>query len=124
MDKRHARRIEIVQKLFPLGFEGISPTSIGNDDPLARDIINKLDRIDKIIQTYAPRYPLKKIAKIDLSILRLSLYELLIERKQPPKVVIDEAVTLAKEFGNDKSYSFVNGVLGSALKHLENHETT
>jgi N utilization substance protein B len=47
-----------------------------------------------------------------LAILQLAIYELLIEKKEPPKVIIDEAVELAKEFGSEKSYAFVNAILG------------
>lgn len=124
MDKRHAHRIQIVQQLFPLGFEGISPTSLKEMDEVTEKIISNLSMIDSTIQKFAPRYPLKKIAKIDLSILRLSLFELLIDKKQPSKVIIDEAVTLAREFGNEKSYAFINGVLGSALKELDQNEVS
>ena len=123
MDKRHAHRIQIVQQLFPLGFDGLTPASVEETDEVTADIIKNLPRIDETIQKFAPRYPLKKIAKIDLSILRLSVYELLVEKTQPPKVIIDEAVTLAREFGNEKSYSFINGVLGTALKESDQNET-
>jgi N utilization substance protein B len=54
--------------------------------------------------------------KIDLAILRLAVFELIIENSQPPKVIIDEAVELAKEFGSESSSKFVNGVLGTILK--------
>ncbi len=123
MDKRHTHRIQIVQQLFPLGFEGIAPPPLKEIDESTAKVIKNLPKIDKIIEKFAPRYPLKKIAKIDLSILRLSIYELLIDKKQPTKVVIDEAVILAREFGNEKSYAFINGVLGSVLKDLEKNET-
>lgn len=116
MDTRHTHRIQIVQKLFPLSFTGLGTQSIPEEDQTVLDIVKNLKKIDKLIEIYAPRYPLSKIAKMDLSILRLSMYELIIEKKEPPKVIIDEAVTLAKEFGNEKSYSFINGVLGTALK--------
>ena len=119
MDTRHTHRMEIVQKLFPLSFTGLESQFSAEDNLTVQDIIKNLKQIDTLIEAYAPRYPLAKIAKMDLSILRLSIYELVIEKKQPPKVIIDEAVTLAREFGNEKSYSFINGVLGSALKKLQ-----
>jgi N utilization substance protein B len=52
-----------------------------------------------------------------MAILQLAIYELLIEKKEPPKVIIDEAVELAKEFGSEKSYAFVNAVLGKVYSH-------
>jgi len=77
-------------------------------------------KIDRIIEESAPEWPIDKIAKIDLVILRLAIFELLFGKKAPIKVVIDEAVELAKEFGNDTSHKFVNGVLGSVFeKYLE-----
>ncbi len=125
MDKRHQRRVELVQELFALGFEKTQPAfvktladkqkALKSEASTFHQIKKKLAQIDEMIKTYASRYPIEKIAKTDLAILRLSIYELVFEKKNPPKVVIDEAVILAKEFGNENSYSFVNGVLGSIM---------
>jgi len=112
MDSRHQKRSELLQKLFVLGFES---TTV---DPELESIQENLPKLDEEIKKHATRYPLDKLAKVDLAVLRLAMYELIIEKKNPPKVIIDEAVTLAREFGNEKSYSFVNGVLGSVLKQL------
>ena len=65
----------------------------------------------------APEWPLETIAAIDRNILRIGLYELEIG-VVPPKVVINEAVELAKAFGSDNSSKFINGVLGTAFKQL------
>jgi len=72
--------------------------------------------IDEIIEKCAPEWPIDKIAKVDLVILRIAVYEILYSEKVPEKVAIDEAVELAKEFGNDTSSKFVNGVLGTVLE--------
>ena len=80
------------------------------------DIIPKLQRVDNIIVEAAPEWPIEKIAKIDLSILRLSIFELFDSKNTPSKVVIDEAVELAKEYGNENSSKFVNGVLGTVFE--------
>jgi len=77
-----------------------------------------LTDIDARIHAAAPEWPVDKIAKIDLAILRLAIYELTVEKKEPPKVIIDEAIELAKEYGNDASSKFVNGVLGTILKSI------
>lgn len=70
--------------------------------------------IDEIITQCAPDWPLDKISKVDLVILRIAIFEVLYGKgKTPEKVAIDEAVELAKEFGNDTSSKFVNGVLGT-----------
>lgn len=74
-----------------------------------------IPQIDPLIEIAAPQFPIDKIAKIDAAILRLSVYELLFEKKEPEKVVIDESVELAKQFGGEGSPSFINGVLGNLL---------
>lgn len=84
-----------------------------------KTILPHLTQVDAAIASAAPEWPTDKIAKIDLAILRLAGYELLIEKKEPPKVIIDEAVELAKSYGNDNSPKFVNGVLGTILKEKE-----
>lgn len=79
-------------------------------------IISQLPQIDQLITVYAPKWPLDKINQVDLAILRCAVWELQFQSKNPPKVVIDEAVELAKEFGTESSSSFVNGCLGSIIK--------
>lgn len=89
------------------------------DLELANNIIEGVkvnnDAIDDIIAKSAPEWPIDKISKIDLVILRIGAYEVLYS-KTPAKVAIDEAVELAKEFGNDSSGKFVNGVLGAIVE--------
>lgn len=85
-------------------------------EPETGNIISRLPQIDTLISSCAPQWPLPKVAKVDLAILRLAVYELCIFRKVPPKVAIDEAVELAKEFGGETSAAFVNGVLGTIAK--------
>lgn len=79
---------------------------------LAQKILAKQKEIDEKIASSAPAWPIEKLNRIDLAILRLAVFELS-EAKNPPKVVIDEAIELAKEFGSESSPSFVNGVLGT-----------
>lgn len=109
-DPRHLRRIELMQKLFSLGFPGATK------DKTIAQIGKHIITIDEAIGAAAPEWPVDKISKIDLAILRLSIFELTVEKKEPPKVIIDEAVEIAKEFGNENSAKFVNGVLGTILK--------
>lgn len=78
-------------------------------------ILEKLSEIDTRIARAAPEWPLTKISKVDLAILRLAVWELIYAQKEPPKVIIDEAVELAKSYGNEGSSKFVNGALGSIL---------
>ncbi len=80
--------------------------------------------LDEKLQPIAPEWPLEQIARIDRTILRLGLYELLhLAEKVPPKVAINEAVELAKAFGSDNSSKFVNGVLGTAYRTLVQGES-
>jgi len=85
---------------------------------IANGVTENLDTIDKIIENSAPEWPLFQIAKVDLEILRIAIFELYIAHSVPPKVAIDEAVELAKEFGGENSSKFVNGVLGTVVKQL------
>lgn len=75
--------------------------------------------LDSKIQPIAPEWPIEQIARVDRSILRMGLFELLhLGEVVPPKVAINEAVELAKAFGSDNSSKFVNGVLGTAYRTL------
>ena len=107
LDPRHKRRQKLVEELFMTDFHK------QRTSPDTKKIIEKLVLIDKEISNSAPEFPIDKINKIDLAILRLAVFELKIEKTQPPKVIIDEAVELAKEYGGDSSPSFVNGALGN-----------
>jgi len=109
MDPRHELRVKIIQQLFALSF---AKGKIGLKDNKTKEIIKNASKINDYIKKYAPKYPIDKIAKVDLAILQLAVYELMIENKQPAKVIIDEAVELAKELGSDKAYAFVNAVMG------------
>jgi len=79
---------------------------------IAADISN----LDEKIKQSAPEWPLEQISLIDKSILRLAVYELTYLQETPPKVVINEAVELSKQFGGDNSSKFVNGVLGTIFE--------
>jgi len=85
---------------------------------------NTLEKLDKIIEVTAPERPINQLSLIDRNVLRLGLYELLYSNKEevPPKVAIDEAIELAKNFGSETSGKFVNGVLGTVYKELSEHE--
>lgn len=110
-DPRHQRRRKIVRNLFAESF-----AKQQNLDETTLKILEQKGEIDKKIKKSAPFWPITKLNKIDLAILRLAVYELR-QKETPPKVVIDEAVELAKEFGGEASPSFVNGVLGTIYKN-------
>lgn len=74
-------------------------------------IMEKLSDIDAQINEKAKGWTTERMAKVDLTIIRLGVYEMLYDEDVPTSVAINEAVELAKKFGQDESYSFVNGVL-------------
>jgi len=80
---------------------------------LVNGVVRNQEQIDEYIRRFASAWPLSQIAVVDRSILRLAIYELLIENEIPVKVAINEAIELAKTFGSDSSSRFVNGVLGA-----------
>lgn len=110
LDPRHIKRRKFVKILFAESFAHQPKLP-----PKVKKILKQLPKIDKMIEEAAPMWPIEKLNRIDLSILRLAVYEMT-NTKTPPKVVIDEAVELAKEFGSENSPSFVNGVLGTIYK--------
>lgn len=137
---RHLGRIIALQTLYEFEFRVASADASADlDEILARNLdrynetiddkefvgelvhgadANK-DKLDAIIQPIAPEWPLSQIARIDLVILRIALFELTsLTEKVPPKVAINEAVELAKAFGSDNSSKFINGVLGTAYRTL------
>lgn len=82
---------------------------------LYNGVIQNQTEIDEYIQKSATEWPINNIPKIDLVILRIAIFELLIDKTQEKSIIIDEAVELAKQFGSENSSKFVHGVLGSVL---------
>ena len=80
---------------------------------IVNGVIQNREEIDENIKNFAPAWPVEQIPVIDRNILRLAIFEILLDNKVPVKVAINEAVELAKTFGSDNSARFVNGVLGS-----------
>lgn len=137
---RHLGRIVALQTLYEFEFRRQSEDSnLDLDEVLNRNIerykesiddkefvselvegvLKHQDDLDAKLQPMAPGWPLDQIARIDRNVLRIGLYELLHKAESvPPKVVINEAVELAKAFGSDNSSKFINGVLGTAFRTL------
>lgn len=110
-DPRHLNRIKAVKQIFAYSF---LPQEIDND--LAAQTLSHLTAIDEIVVKCAPEWPLSQINRVDLSVLRVAINELMNKPGVPTKVVIDEAVEIAKRYGGQTSGSFVNGALATALK--------
>ena len=87
------------------------------DAAFARDVVDGVTRnkekIDQHIENFAPAWPVEQISIVDRNILRLAIFEILLNNNVPVKVAINEAVELAKMYGSDNSSKFINGVLGS-----------
>ncbi len=136
MSARHTSRAVALQTLFEIDSKDWDTTSVGNLVGNNEDIIGKGDsyytkqlldvvfakkkEIDEVIIKAAPDWPLDKIATMDRNILRIGLSELLFNDLLgvPPKVAINEAIELAKEYGSDSSSKFINGVLGNIYKEI------
>ena len=137
---RHLGRIVALQSLYEYEFRTqLEDASVDMDEILTRNlqryeaaiedksfvgnlvegVIAHQTDLDEKIQPIAPDWPIDQIARVDRTILRIGLYELLHQADiVPPKVAINEAVELAKAFGSDNSSKFINGVLGTAYRTL------
>ena len=85
---------------------------------IIEDVRKNIKDIDKLISQYAPQWPIGQITIIDRNILRIGIYELKFNNEVPPKVAINEAIELAKNFGGPASGKFINGVLGAIYKDM------
>jgi N utilization substance protein B len=139
MGSRHLSRSIVLQTLYEWDFwEGKGTEvekifqrnlkSLGNGlfdqkypQELLKGVLEHWDELNKLIVSGAPEWPLNQINAIDRNILRIGIFELLFSdlKEVPPKVAINEAVELAKTFGGDSSRRFVNGVLGTVYREME-----
>lgn len=137
---RHLGRIIALQTLYEYDFrERLGDETAKIDEILARNLkryedriddkefvrqlvigVNKAGRqLDAIIAPVAPDWPLNQIAIVDRDVLRMAVFEFSeFNGKIPPKVAINEAIELAKSFGAENSSRFVNGVLGTIWRHM------
>ncbi len=126
--KRRKARIAALKTLFEVDSVDHSPDHILErqleeqslpDDAaefarhLVRGVMENYERLDEVIRKNAPAWPLEQVAAVDRNILRLAIYEIVIDNRVPMRAAINEAIELAKEFGGEASPKFVNGVLGS-----------
>ena len=142
MPSRHQARSLAVQALYQWDFYGFKPgdSSIHMNrvfdgakelkiDKETKDfsrslvdgVSKHLSKIDRMIVDSAPKWPIEKMTLVDRNILRLGLYELLyLDHKEvPPKVAINEAIELGKDFGGVASGHFINGVIGGIFEQIK-----
>ena len=125
---RRSARIAALQALFEGDFSGHDPgaslhwlateemvpnAALSYAEELVKGVLANAERIDSLIQEHAPSWPIKQLSPVDRILLRVALFEIMIENRVPLKAAINEAVELAKTFGGHNSSRFVNGVLGS-----------
>ncbi|MBT9163501.1 MAG: N utilization substance protein B [Chloroflexi bacterium] len=125
---RRKARIIALQALYEFDCAGHAPVSSAarliRERPLPEDaasfahelvngVLENREGLDAQIQRFAPTFPVEQLSLVDRTILRIAIYEIMFGGKVPLKVAINEAVELAKTFGNENSSKFVNGVLGS-----------
>jgi N utilization substance protein B len=128
--RRKARELAL-QMLYQFDLSGNGPDIIiemfedlQKSKPNTREFAEKIFRgtvayiadIDGMIQAQADNWRISRMAVVDRNIIRMSIYEFLHETDTPKLVVIDEAIEIAKKFGNDKSSQFINGILDGILK--------
>jgi len=120
-DKSASRRTieEIVKRNMEEFGQGVEENDFINN--LIKGVLGKKNQIDQIIEKSAPEWPLEQITIVDRNVLRIGIYELLFGNKEevPPKVAINEAIELAKNYGGESSGRFVNGVLGTIYREME-----
>lgn len=137
MSNRHLARTIAMQTLFNWDFMGkqecdldsLIESNFSNFAPnfddkgfvknLVKGVQDNIKEIDKHIIKYATEWPLDQITTVDRNILRVGIYELVLDDEIPPKVAIDEAIEVAKTFGGESSGKFVNGVLGAIYRDIE-----
>jgi len=85
--------------------------------------IENITRIDDIIKQHLENWDISRVNRVDLAILRISIYSLMFQEEISPSIVIDEAIGISREYGTDNSYRFVNGVLDSIRKTLQGKKT-
>ncbi len=135
--RRQARKLAI-QALFEIDSVGHLPGTVVDERlafsypgevgaaylrRLVSGVVNNWSALNELIAKYAPEWPVEQLAIVDRNILRMALFEIgARDSDTPPKVVINEAVELAKIFGSDSSPRFINGVLGSALDEARRKE--
>ncbi len=128
---RHLGRSIVLQTLFAYEFHGVDPEQLLeyvalefegkiSDLSFAYELLNGVvhfrEEVTSLITEHAPQWPLEKIAPVDRAILEIGIFEMLHSRDVPAIVAIDEAIELAKSFGNENSAKFINGVLNTILK--------
>jgi len=101
--------------------QDLSKTDVAYFKELLTGVINRVDSLDEKLSPYLSR-KIEDVDMVDIAVLRIAMFELTYRTDVPHKVVLNEAIELAKDFATDESYKFVNGVLDKALRSLKLRE--
>ena len=136
---RHLGRVLVLKTIFAYEFHGGDPEALleyvarefqGEQIDLSfsyqllNGVLKHLSESRSLISTYAPQWPVEKIARIDRAALEIAIFEMLHAEDVPPVVAIDEAIELVKTFGTENSQKFVNGVLNAILEHNKSRKSS
>lgn len=122
-DPRHQRRIRLFQLLYGTQFSEQVRNSLPSDiEQTIERIESNKEKIHSIVDVYATKFSSSRMSKIDLAILTLAVFEMLFEKKEPYKVIADEAIEIAKEFGSSHSPQFVSGIVGKIISDAKNEQ--
>jgi N utilization substance protein B len=99
--------------------EGLDETTAMFSRLLIRGTIENLPTVDDMIRSHLKNWDFSRLNRVDLAVLRMSAYTLMYQNDVAPSIVIDEAIGISREYGTDDSYRFVNGVLDSIRKTLQ-----
>jgi N utilization substance protein B len=103
----------VIERVLNTSNHGINSNSFVRN--LVKGVMDNTAEIDILISRFAQSWPIDQMAAVDRSLLRMAIYELLFEAASPQKVVINEAVEIAKGFGGENSSKFMNGILGALV---------
>ena len=106
----------------PYGFAGLSRPKGKDAEYIDRafwGVYERLEQLDGVIENFLREWTIGRINKVDLAIMRLSIYEMLCEKDVPPGAAVNETVELAKIYGADESPAFINGVLGNVSRSIK-----
>jgi transcription antitermination protein NusB len=87
-------------------------------DECVSGVEKNISKIDSYIEKFSKGWKINRIAKVDIAIMRLALYEMLYKEDVPKVVAVNEAIELAKKFGGENSPGFINGILGNVIREL------
>ncbi|MEK7286026.1 MAG: transcription antitermination factor NusB [Nitrospirota bacterium] len=128
MGNRRLAREAALQSLFQEDFNETSAFTKEAPDPFTKQLLDGVSQyrtdIDRLIETQTEHWAVDRMAIVDRNVLRMAIFEMVFSHETPAKVVIDEAIEIAKKYGNENSGAFVNGILDGVRKiALEKAET-